>query len=326
MNRFCLLIVWASIFLTSFTQAQVLFEGYSKITLGEDFIGFVVQRYEYKADSKTFVTTYLTKYNELGGSVTESLVATANEAFEPLQYTYNVLSPQGAKTIEAKGEKGKLKIVTTAKGKKTKRERVLPKGSFFSSFLAYVILKNPQGLKESTKYEYQAIAEEDGEVYKGTATVQTRETYKGIPVYKVVNDFKDAQFVSYTTEKGEMLATMAPQKALRLELTADPAQAMEGLTVSADNLKLLFGNIPEGKINALNIAPPPQPSSSAKNKITPMTRPSSNSPAAGPVTSPVPVNKPSAFKRLELQSPPNPGKPGKQGARPGIGIQTKSKD
>lgn len=295
MKYFCLYVTLMLIFLTNQGRAQVLFEGYSKITLGGEFIGFVVQRYEYQAEKRNFISTYLIKYNEQGGSMTESLVATANDGLEPISYTYNMLSPEtGAKTIDAKFEKGKLKISTTEKGKTVKKEKVLPKGTFFSSFLAYVILKNPKGLKASARYDYQAVAEEDGDVYKGTATVQSQENYKGIPVFKILNDFKDTQFISYTTEKGEILATTSPQKALNLELMPDAAQAMGGLSVSADNLKILFGNIPEGKVHPLAAAP-------------------------------VEVNKPAAVKKLELQTPPPSEKPMKKGARPGLGIQTKSK-
>lgn len=308
------------IFLTNQGRAQVLFEGYSKITMGGEFLGFVVQRYEYNAAKKNFVSTYLIKYNELGGSMTESLVATANDGLEPVAYTYNMLSPEmGAKTIDAKFEKGKLKITTTEKGRTTKTEKVLPKGTFFSTFLAYVILKNPKGLKASARYDYQAIAEEDGAVYKGTATVQSQENYKGVPVFKILNDFKDAQFISYTTEKGEILGTTSPQKALNLELMPDATQAMGGLSVSADNLRILFGNIPEGKAHPF----------AAPTGVAPAGAAATSSIAVGAATegasAPVQVNKPAAIKKLELQKPPSSDKPMKRGARPGIGIQTKSK-
>lgn len=322
MKHFYLVILMVFISYTELAKAQVLFEGYSKITLGGDFIGFTIQRYEFDPAKKVFLSKGLTKYNELGGSVTESLVATANEALEPISYTYNLLSPQGAKTIEAKFEKGKLKIATIERGRTVKKERALPKGAFFSNFLAYVILKNPQGLKASTKYEYQAVAEEDGEIYKGTAVVHSQETYKGFQVYKIVNDFKDAQFISYSTDKGEMLATVAPQKALSLELVADPAQAVGGLSVSADNLKLIFGNIPEGKVNPLST--PTSTTSSATGTMGTTSVGAGSAPSPSSSTG-VLVNKPSKIKKMELQSPPEPQNPGKQGARPGLRIQTKSK-
>jgi len=261
-------------------QAQVLFEGYSKITLNGQFIGFTIQKYEFDTKKKNFISTSLIKYNEIGGSMTESLKAYANEALEPISYTYNLLGPSGVKTIDASFAKGVLTVKTTEKKVTKKKEIKLPKGSFFSSFLAYVILKNPQGLKTSSKYEYQAVAEEDGENYKGSAVVQSEETYKGLHVYKILNDYKGAQFISYTTDKGEMISTSAPQKSLSLELVADPVAAMGGLSVGADNLKILFGNIPEGKINALTMA-----ASLNKSSVSGVNSPSGTSAAPAPVGS-----------------------------------------
>lgn len=338
MKLFCLSIIIVFISLISkLSQAQILFEGYSKITLGGQFIGFVIQRYEYNNTSKNFISTSLIKYNEAGGLMTESLRASANEALEPLNYTYNLLSAQGGKTIDATHQNGKLKLVITEKGKKQIKEKVLPKGAFFSSFLAYVILKNPKGLKASTKYDYQAVAEEDGEVSTGTAIVESSETYKGVPVFKIINDYKDEKFISYATEKGEMLATMAPQKLLNLELMVEPSQAMGSLSVSSDNLRLLFGNIPEGKVNALNNTKDGSIKLASSKPVgvvpkltgTPQASPTSApqiSPTEIPQTSsPVEISKPGAVKSLELQTPPKSTSPGKQGARKGLNIQTKQK-
>lgn len=305
-------------------QAQVLFEGYSKITLSGQFLGFVIQKYEFDVQKKNFISTSLIKYNEAGGGITESLKAYANEALEPISYSYNLLGPTGAKTIDASFAKGVLTVKTTEKGKTIKKDVNLPKGSFFSSFLAYVILKNPQGLKTSSKYEYQAVAEEDGDLHKGTATVQSEETYKGIRVYKILNNYKDAQFVSLTTDKGEMISTTSPQKSLSLELMAEPSQAMGGLTVGADNLKLLFGNIPEGKINAL-AGPAPMTKNANTTTIPTKTVPiGSIIPSADTPSSPAPTTPPTTSTKLKSLEPKfSEQDKGKKGARPGLGIQTK---
>lgn len=308
-------------------QAQVLFEGYSKITLGGQFLGFVIQKYEFDIQKKNFISTSLIKYNEAGGGITESLKAYANEALEPISYSYNLLSPTGAKTIDASFAKGVLTVKTTEKGKTIKKELTLPKGSFFSSFLAYVILKNPQGLKTSSKYEYQAVAEEDGDLHKGSATVQSEETYKGLRVYKILNDYKGAQFVSLTTDKGEMISTTAPQKSLSLELMAEPSQAMGGLSVGADNLKLLFGNIPEGKINAL-AGPAPMPKNSNTTQIPTTAVPvGSTIPSANMPSSPAPSTPPTTSTKLKRLEPKfSEQDKGKKGVRPGLGIQTKPEE
>jgi hypothetical protein len=302
-------------------KAQVLFEGYSKITYQGSFAGFNVQRFEFDTAKKQFVSIYLIKYNESFGGAIESLKAYANEALEPISYTYNSVVGKDTKTIDVKNEKGKLKIVTTTnKGKKVKTEKILPKGAFFSTFLAYVILRNPNGIKTNNRYEYKAIAEEQAEIRDGVATVLSEETYKGVPVFKIQNDYPivnkkpEDSFLTYATAKLEMLATVEPQKTNAMELMPTPAEAMNGLMVSAENLKLLFGNIPEGKVNPL--AATVAPSALAATAVP--------TPVGAPATT-IQLSKPDKLKGLELQEPAKSMAPGKQGARPGLGIQTKSK-
>jgi hypothetical protein len=313
------------------TQAQILFEGYSKISQDGQFIGYVVQRYEFEPFSKQFVATSFIKYNEVAGSLTESLKAFANEALEPVSYVYNRLSPKlGVLTIEAKNQNGTLMITQREGGKTNKRQKAIPKGAFFSSFLAYVILKNPHGFKTNSQYEYQAIAEEEGEIYSGVALVQNEESYKGIPVFKVENKYpienkipRDVS-LTYATAKGEMLLTTAPQRLMAIELMAEPAKATGGLVVSAENLKLLFGSIPEGKVNALAAATSAPPSgamgksSGAPTEAMKTTAEAVSNPA-------VKVSKPTALESMELQEPPVTDPPRKQGTRKGKGILTKPK-
>ncbi len=315
-------------------NAQVLFEGYSKVTLSGQYIGFIIQRYEYNLQKKQFVSLSMSQYNEMANSVSESLVAYANEALEPISYVYNSATPTKSHTIEGKLEKGKLKIVTTSrqvtpeknkvfntekagkskqtiKGKDAKdkpksnlneivniKEIPLPKGAFFSTFLAYVILRNPNGMKTSTEYIYKAVAEEDGNIYDGKAVIQSEESFKGLKVFKILNTYKGDSFITLTTSKGEMVASSAPQKTLSLELVSDPSSAIMGMSVSPDNLKLIFGDIPEGKVNPLSVS---LATDSGK------------------------INKVDQVKSFELQTPPKTSEPGKQGARKGLGIQTKSK-
>jgi hypothetical protein len=306
-------------FWSASVQAQILFEGYSRITQEGNFIGFGVQRYEFDKTKSEFISTYMVKYNELGGSVTESLVAKANKALEPISYNYNMLSPKSAKSIDALFVKGQLKLTINDNGKRLKREATLPKGAFFSTFLAYVILQNPNGLKANANYDYQAVAEEDGQVYRGTAKVLSQETLKNIPVFKINNNFKDAQFTSYATDKGEIIATESPLNGLKLELVANAEEAVGGLSVSADNLRLLFGSVPEGKANALSALAQPTPSPAVKSATTTtlgagVPSPTTSSSAA----------KSETIRSLEPQAPLG-SNPHKQGTRKGKGIQTKSK-
>jgi hypothetical protein len=233
-------------------QAETLFEGYSKVFLGGSHVGYFVSRYDFDPKKKQFVSIYLLKTNEAGGSINETLKALANEKLEPISYLYVSANKTQTKTIDATFKKNKMSAKVTVDGKSQKIERTIPSGVFLSNFLAYVILKSPGGMKTGTKYEYQAIAEEDGELSKGIAFVKETETYKGLKVFKIINEFKNMQFVSMATDKGEMLSTSEPTQAIGTEVVGDPKLATTGFSLSEKNLKLLFGSVPKGTENTLS--------------------------------------------------------------------------
>lgn len=92
-----------------------------------------------------------------------------------------------------------------------------------------------------------------------------------------------------------------------VELMPEPAQAMGSMSISADNLKLLFGTIPEGKVNALVAGP---------------VASAAISPAASPA--PAPTAVPSKIKHLGIQPPINAPAFPKKGTTH-RGVQTKPK-
>jgi hypothetical protein len=233
-------------------RAETLFEGYSRVLLSGSHVGFFVSRYEFDIKKKQFYATYLLKTNEAGGSINESLKAIANDKLEPVSYQYASANKVLTKTIEATFVKNKMKAKITVNGKSQKIEKTIQSGVFLSSFLAYVILKSPDGMKTGTKYEYQAIAEEDGEITAGIAYVKETENYKGLKGFKVVNEFKSMQFNSLATDKGEILYTSEPVQGIATELAADPAAATTGFSLSEKNLKTLFGTVPKGTENSLS--------------------------------------------------------------------------
>lgn len=259
----------AFLFLISFSnvsRAEILFEGYSKILSGGVHVGYVVARYEFDNQKKIFTATSFLKIQQLNGGITESIKATASEDLKPLSYSYTALVGATTKVIDAKFEKNKMVATVKEGGKVVKVSNDLPKGIFLSSFLGYVILKSPQGLKAETKYEYQAIAEEDAKIEKGIAVVKNAEPYSGIKAFRILNDFKGTKFVSYMTEKGEVLSTKSPAQSIATELVATAAEATAKFNVSQALLSSLFGGIPEGKENAMtraalnsatSTAPPP---------------------------------------------------------------------
>ncbi|MEZ0390959.1 MAG: hypothetical protein ACAH59_02005 [Pseudobdellovibrionaceae bacterium] len=244
-------------------RAEVLFEGYSKILSGGVHVGYTIVRYEYDAKKKQFVATTFLKTNEFGGNLTESLKAVSTDDMKPVSYQYTTLIGNQVKTIDAKFEKGKLLAAVQDGGKNQKITKDLPKGAFLSSFLAYVMLRSPKGLSPDTKYEFQAVAEEDAALYKGIAFVKNPEDLNGIKVLRVLNEFKGTKFISLVTEKGEIISTKSPVQGIGTELVAKPSEATASFPVPATTLKSLFGDVPTGQINEISRRANSQPSQPA---------------------------------------------------------------
>lgn len=255
---------------TSLAQAEVLFEGYSKILSGTTPIGYIISKYEFDAKSKKFISTYFLKTAGQGSDITESLKATANAELAPIAYSYTTIVGKDTKTIDAKFNGQKMDAVVKTGGKSVTVRKDLPKGTFLSTFLVYLMLKSKDGLKTDSNYDYQAIAEEDADVYKGQATVGKEETFLGFKAFKVQNKFKDVRFVSYVNERGEVLGTSSVAQGISTELVADPAQATAKFGVSNSILKSLFGEVPAGKINLVSKnADAPPAASASKDQGTP---------------------------------------------------------
>ncbi|KHD88056.1 MAG: hypothetical protein OM95_11060 [Bdellovibrio sp. ArHS] len=238
-------------FLSLAAKAEILFEGYSKILSNDQHIGYVISRYEFDAKKKHFISTYFLKTGKGPTEVTESLKAIADAELGPLSYEYTNLAGKESKTIDAKFKNGTLSGVIISGGKTQRLEKKIPKGTFLSTFLVYLMLKSKEGLKSETNYEYQAIAEEDGAITKGQALVGKEETYNGFKVFKILNTFKDMKFLSYVNDRGEVLGTNAMGQGITTELVANPSEATANLPYSATLLKTLFGNIPAGQANVV---------------------------------------------------------------------------
>ena len=251
------------------SHAEILFEGYSKILSGDQHIGYVVSRYEFDSKKKQFISTYLLKTGKGNGEVTESLHAVADSELAPISYEYTTLAGKDAKTIDARFKAGTLSAVIKTGGKIQRIEKKIPKGTFLSTFLVYLMLKSKDGLKSETNYEYQAIAEEDAAIYKGQALVGKEENHNGFKAFKILNTFKDSKFLSFVNERGEVLGTNAMGQNITTELVADPSDATTGQSFSSTILKTLFGNVPAGTTNVV--------SRNEKIKSTPSAAPSKQS-------------------------------------------------
>ncbi|WII72700.1 hypothetical protein QJS83_02300 [Bdellovibrio sp. 22V] len=251
MVRSLFLFICVSFLSAQAARAEILFEGYSKILSGEEHIGYVISRYEFDSKKKHFVSTYFSKVGKGAGEVTESLKAIADSELAPISYEYTLLANKESTLIDAKFKGGALSGIMK-KGKKVQRiEKKIPKGTFLSTFLVYLMLKSKEGLRSETNYEYQAIAEEDANIYKGQALVGKEEMFNGFKVFKILNTFKDIKFLSYVNERGEVLGTNAMGQGITTELVANPSEATSGQSYSATLLKTLFGSVPAGQDNVM---------------------------------------------------------------------------
>lgn len=237
---------------SSFSYADVLFEGYYKILDGDQHIGYSILKYEFDAKRKEFKTTSFFKTGSGKSEITESLVAKADQNLNPISYSYTSLTPQEKKILDAQFKKSTMTAQVSVNGKNQKIQREIPKGTFLSGFLVYIMLKSPQGLQAETNYEYQAIAEEDAEILKGQALVGKQESYNSQQAYKVLNTFKGNKFLSYINSRGEVLGTQALGLSIKTQLVSSPKEAIGNLPVSQAILSTLFGGTPKGEQNSLS--------------------------------------------------------------------------
>jgi hypothetical protein len=258
MQKYFLLTKVLVLFLyTSAAHAEVLFEGYFKLTMASQHIGYFIQRYELDGTAKTFSSTYFLFTKTADGTTTESLSAKSTSKLEPLEYKYSRLEGNSIKAIDAiikkTGKTSKLVIKTVENGKPPRVTEVpLNDRVFLSTFLSYLILKNPQGLQVGSKFTYDAIAEEDGQVEKGEVYVKEQVKEKGIDTFRTLNTFKKEEFVNWIDSKGDSIKTLVPKLNLQAELVSNPKDAYLSMPFSESIIKTLFGNIPEGKKNLLS--------------------------------------------------------------------------
>lgn len=242
------------IFLSSATsaQAEVLFEGYSKILSGGKHVGYSVARYEFDPKKKQFRGTTFLKTGGLGVDITESIKAVADQDLNPISYEYTSLMGKKTKSIDAKFSKGKMTAIVKEDGKSVTVRRDLPQGAFLSNFLVYLILRGKNGLQVGTRYDYTAIAEEDAEVSKGDAFIEKQELHRGQNAFRILNRFKDVKFISHVSERGEVISTQSPANGIATELVAVPSEAIGTFGRSDVILQSLFGEVPSGGANVLS--------------------------------------------------------------------------
>jgi len=291
-------------------RADLLFEGYSKVMLGDAHIGYAVQRYEFDPKKKEFTAISFLRTNQSGGNITESLRARSDAALKPLSFQYTSLVGGTGKTIDASFKNDQMTATVRDKGKPGTISKKIPKGAFLSSFLAYLMLQGKEGIKTGVKYGYQAIAEEDAAVYSGEAYVAGEETFAGLSTFKVLNTFKGAQFISFVTHKGEIIGTKSPVQRISTELVPSVKEATIGQPFNAGALTTLFGAVPAGSENAIT----------RKSKV--VSAPSTTATPASTAPKETASSDKQPDKQHVLQATPTPPleSPKKDGVAPGQGL------
>ena len=201
---------------------------------------------------------------EGGVDFTESIRSVANENFYPVSYAYTGVQQGQTRTVDAKFEKGKINAAITANKQTEKIIKEIPKNTILSGFLIYAILRSPQGLKPNIKFDYDAIAEEYGDVKRGTVTVKDFDTYETLKAIRIENSFLDTKSSNLVSEKGEVLTTASPTQKIAIELVPNSGLATGSFKVPQGLIKALFGDMPTGLKNVVaqsgvGIKPSPTP-------------------------------------------------------------------
>ncbi len=146
----------------------------------------------------------------------------------------------------------KMTAVVNDSGKTNRIVEDLPKGTFLSYFLVYLMLKSKSGIQTDSKYEYKAIAEEKPKLVDGVAIVRKEEEFNGVKAYKIENKFSDQTFISYVTDKGQVIGVLNPSQSIETLLVAKPSEATGEFNVPTTILKNLFGDVPLGAGNIIS--------------------------------------------------------------------------
>lgn len=266
-----LTLTFGLLLLPALSFGAVLFEGYYKVYLGADHIGYYVQKYESVPAKKQMKTQYLIYTNVGGETTTEGLAATSDENFVPLDYQYTALVKGKTKTIDATFAGGKMKGKITEAGKVTPISATVPQDGFLSIFLNYVLLKN--GLSTGKGYAFNAVAEEEGAFYKGTASIRSEQKVGGIDTFKIDFDYKNTAFSGFLNHTGDSIGSI--QQNVRTELVGSKTEAVGQLPFVEKAIVALFGKVPAGDQNPVTKAAQSKPAQQMLNTTVPPSSPTS---------------------------------------------------
>ena len=231
-------------------KAEILFEGYYKVTQFKKHIGFLVLRHEIEDKTNNFKTTSFIKLGKGGFDMTETYQAISSADLAPLSISYLAVGDKKTKTIDVKIKDGKMTGTVVEDGKKTKINTSVQKGSFLSSALYYLMLKSKDGLKTGSKFDYMALTEEGPVVLNGTVSIETKMTTQGsMQLLKVSNRFAGSEYDNLVTPRGEVISAITPATSIDSELVKAPEDATQGIKLTDGTMEKIFGGVPAGKTN-----------------------------------------------------------------------------
>lgn len=232
-------------------KAEILFEGFYKVTQFKKHIGFLVLRHEIDNKTKNFKTTSYIKLGKEGFDMTETYQAESDATFIPLSLSYLAVGNKKTKTIDAKIKDLKMTGLVVEDGKKTKLNETLPKGAFFSSALYYLMLSSKEQLKTDSKFDYIGITEEGPVAINGSVSVDKKMATVGSnQLLKINNRFAGSDYDNLVSTRGEVYSAITPATSIESELVKNPDEATQGVKIGADTLEKIFGNKPTGKKNS----------------------------------------------------------------------------
>ncbi len=245
------LFLFIQISIASKSFADVMAEGWYKLLLGQQHIGYIVQRFEFDTKKNQVIMTSFLRTNTLGGDITESLQSFSTTGFEPIAYQYSILKGKEATLIDAKFTNGNATVKVTEKGETKTHKYKVPKGSFLSYYLGYVMTSfqnpkdpNDKGIKVGRSFSYKAIAEEDGQLSDGTADVIGTEKINGHDTFRIRVKYKNIQSISSLTGNAETAQINQPLSGHQVKI-ATREEATRGFPSSDKSLKTLFKTIPK---------------------------------------------------------------------------------
>ncbi len=233
------------------SPAEILFDGYYKVTQFKKHIGFMILRHELDAKTKQFKTTSFIKLAKNGFDMTESYQAISDSSLVPVSINYlGASDKKNSKTIEVSIKKGVMTGLVVENGKKTKINQKVDKDVFLSSALYYLMLNSKAGLKTDSKFDFSAITEEGPTVMPGQVTVDSKMVTQGsLQLLKVKNKFAGSEYENLITTKGEVVSASTAATGIESELVKSSDEALEGIKLSSGTLEKIFGEVPAGKTN-----------------------------------------------------------------------------